>query len=203
MTAKLKIPTLAAVEKHLGEKAIYWAGRCYEIAYRIVECELVEGEPIYGHYLGHVEPGTLFAGRSIIQHGWILLPDGRIMDPTRWVFLGVDPFLYVGEDHQDYDRGGNKMREAFMRPFPAFNEERAVKDFFPPKGLIQICAGMAESMAGFNVWSVEQLSWVANLPYHVLEEYTNPLRVYKALEKVGLIGFVPIDNLIQSGLRTP
>lgn len=96
------LPTLAECEKALGEKAETWVARCYEISYRIVAAGLVDGEAVYGHWLGDVAPRSHFADRghrlAFIPHGWILLKDGRVLDPTRWVFEDVAPYLYIGEE---------------------------------------------------------------------------------------------------------
>jgi hypothetical protein len=99
--APKRLPTLAECEKALGEKAEAWVARCYEISCAIVVAGLVDGEAVYGHWLGDVAPGSHFADRgrlAFIQHGWILLKDGRVLDPTRWVFENVTPYLYVGEE---------------------------------------------------------------------------------------------------------
>lgn len=106
-TAAKALPTLAACEKALGEKAATWVARCYEISFRIVKAGLVKGEAVYGHWLGPVHSKSHFADRGtklpFVQHGWILLEDGRVLDPTRWVFEAKEPYLYVGEPPDDWD----------------------------------------------------------------------------------------------------
>lgn len=95
-----RLPTLAECEKALGEKAETWAGRCYEIASRIVKAGLVDGEAVYGHWIGRVHPRSYFGKRAnlpFVAHGWVLLKDGRVLDPTRWAFEAVEPYLFVGE----------------------------------------------------------------------------------------------------------
>lgn len=47
---------------------------------------------------------------SFIPHGWVLMPDGRIFDPTRWTFEAKSPYLYVGPDRDEYDKGSNQLR---------------------------------------------------------------------------------------------
>jgi hypothetical protein len=97
-----ELPTLAECEKVLGEKAEKWVARCYEISCRIVAAGLVDGVAVYGHWTGDVASGSYFATRSarlpFVNHGWILLKDGRVLDPTRWVFENVAPYLYIGEE---------------------------------------------------------------------------------------------------------
>lgn len=99
------LPTLEECERALGEKAQAWVARCYEISFRIVKAGLVDGEAVYGHWTGPLAKGSYFdrlrRGIPFIPHGWIQLKDGRVLDPTRWVFEDVAPYLYVGEppDH--------------------------------------------------------------------------------------------------------
>jgi hypothetical protein len=103
----LHLPTLAEAEAAIGEPAAQWVSRCYEISYKLVERGLVNGRAVYGHFLGPVAPDTHFYKRSqalpFIAHGWVELEDGRILDPTRWVFEGAQPYLYVGEDNSVAD----------------------------------------------------------------------------------------------------
>lgn len=95
-----RLPTLAECEKAIGERAQAWVARCYEVSCAIVSAKLVDGVAVYGHWLGDVAPGSHFANRAralFVPHGWILLDDSRVLDPTRWVFENVEPYLYVGE----------------------------------------------------------------------------------------------------------
>lgn len=95
----IRIPSLAEAEAAIGEPAARWVSRCYEIAFKLVAAELVPGRAVYGHYLGPVAAGSYFSTRGangFVGHGWISLPDGRVLDPTRWVFEGREPYLYVG-----------------------------------------------------------------------------------------------------------
>lgn len=84
--ARKRLPTLAACERTLGEKAETWKGRCFEIASRLVREGLVSGHAVYGHWRGDVAKGSMFYGNTcgFVQHGWVVLADGRIFDPTRW-----------------------------------------------------------------------------------------------------------------------
>lgn len=104
--APRRLPTLAECEKAIGEKAQAWVARCYEISCAIVKAGLVDGDAVYGHWIGPVSPKSHFArarGLPFVPHGWILLKDGRVLDPTRWVFENVEPYLYVGAPPNDWD----------------------------------------------------------------------------------------------------
>lgn len=104
MKTKVRKPveklTVADVEKAIGVPATRWEGNCYSIATKIVEAGLVGGAAVYGHYTGPISRHGYWKDRvnnSIVRHGWILLKDGRILDPTRWSFEAKDPYLALIE----------------------------------------------------------------------------------------------------------
>ena len=97
----MNLPTIEECEAALGEPAQSWAGRCFEIASRLVEAKLVEGRAVYGLWRGDIHPESIFARRSYTHHGWIVVHDHRrneerVVDPTRWVFEHRRPYLYTG-----------------------------------------------------------------------------------------------------------
>jgi hypothetical protein len=104
----MKIPTLQACEKALGAPASAWVARCYEIACAIVKAKLVPGgEAVYGHWLGPIARTSHFASRASMgftPHGWIYVQDeGLVIDPTRWAFEAVTPYLYSGREPDAWD----------------------------------------------------------------------------------------------------
>lgn len=122
---------LEEAERLVGP-ASKWAGRCYEIACALVKHGLVTGEPLYGHYLGPIAEGSQFGarrGHGFVQHGWVLAPDGKIIDPTRWVFEAVDPYIYMGPNKGLYDEGGNTVRLALEQPCPGYLPPTDPQDF--------------------------------------------------------------------------
>lgn len=150
---RFKDLTIADVEKAIGIPAKEWHGNCFFIATQIVEKKLVKGRAVYGHYRGPVSPTGWWKhriGQAFLRHGWVELPDGMILDPTRWSFEDKPPYIYlhdcVGHDiicktcdmvpeehgqHEDaclmfqpqicdYDAGGEDFRTALMRPPPPY-----------------------------------------------------------------------------------
>lgn len=100
----MKLPTLKRCEKAIGEPAKDWAGRCYEISYKLVKAGIMPkgAEAVYGHWRGDVHRNSMFANRPLpfVQHGWIYVADeGLVIDPTRWVFEARKPYLYSGYEH--------------------------------------------------------------------------------------------------------
>jgi len=206
--ASKKLPTLAQAEAAIGEPASKWVARCYEIACAIVEAKIVPvgSVAVYGHWLGPIAPGTHFYGRAAMafcQHGWVLLPDGRVLDPTRWVFEGAEPYLYVGlPDH--YDEGGNKLREAMNGSPPRWEPDDKQYDFdkrvLPSteawkfiEQLFQLERYFTDDRYQPGMLSRRQLSWLANLSPQKLGEHALP--IYRAICKLDQSALIPIDNM--------
>jgi hypothetical protein len=106
-----QIPTLHEAVIALGSPPETWVGNCYAIAYQLVEAGLVEGRAVYGHYLGPIAKDSFFSEKGLavgfVPHGWVLMGDGRVLDPTRWVFENVEPYIYVGEVGEESDPLGD------------------------------------------------------------------------------------------------
>jgi hypothetical protein len=198
------IPTIAEVESRLKWPVDGWKGQCFGVASQMVAKGLVRGTAVYGHYLGAVNPEGYFGKRtkhSFVQHGWVLMGDGRILDPTRWVFENTEPYIYVAKKNKDYDEGGNELRAAFKRPAPAFDsDEKCVvfkKDVLPtaPWNFIEKLLPLnLEQEPG--TLSISQVYWLANLPYEDLFPYTAV--IYKAIAEVGEEVAIPWDNRMRA-----
>lgn len=204
-TVNLRVPELSECEERIGVPAERWVARCYEIASRIVEAGLVEGRVVYGHWLGPIDPKSVFGSKraaGFCQHGWVILSDGRIFDPTRWVFEGKAPYLYAGpNDH--YDEGGNQLREKFRGPPPVFDpDERQV--VFTPTDLSAPVWAFVEDLLGLlrqfrgpeppepGAVTFRQLHWLATCPPNRLGVHARP--VFEAIARKGCRAFIPIDN---------
>ena len=196
------IPTLKKCEKLLGEPAAKWSGKCYAIAARLVELGAVTGHAVYGHFTGEVHPESCFAERAhhgFIQHGWVILPDGRILDPTRWVFEAKKPYLYVGED-TEYDEGGSRLRGLVHGPPPEYDEDE--KQFSFPRSILRQpawahveCVLRLDYTLGqpLGRLSLGQVRWLANANVEILQPHA--AAVYAALRKLKLQALIPIDNV--------
>lgn len=116
----------------------------------------------------------------------------QIIDPTRWVFEGREPYIYEGRnDH--YDAGGNQFRAATERPFPAYDPDAERSDLavwkfdraahnFVMVELFEGAPGVTNDMA----------FWLANLALPRLGFHARP--IYQAIVESGLRGNIPIDN---------
>jgi len=184
--------TIEILEAKVGLPADQWHGKCAQIADHAAE--LVDGGTnIYGHYLGEKDPDGYWGKRSNIpfeQHGWVLLDDGRILDPTRFSFENKEPYIYLGDSMGEYDEGGNKWRETMLRPCPSpiGGRKHSLKNLSgPEKSALEHV-----TETPFEMITFEQLGWAASLPYNRLGMFVH--FVYTALKKNNLGGFIPLDN---------
>ncbi len=185
-------PHPADLGKAIGISPEDWEGRCYEIADAIVSAGLIEGRAAYGHFTGRVHPQSMFGGMLVVQHGWILRPDGLICDPTRWVFEKRPPYIFIGTD-EDYDEGGNEFRLANLGSFPARGSSGPVFRLDLEKGVVaalrrMVCSEFPEDAE----LSPKQAWWIASLRRYVRGGTARP--VFSALERAGHKAFIPIDN---------
>lgn len=117
--------TLAETAAWAGKSPDLWPGKCTEIADALLRGAHAAGRlegarTVFGHYRGFNHPLGFFgrlAHLSFVQHGWVELADGTVLDPTRWVFENVTPYIYQGPA-ADYDEGGNVDRAEQQRPCP-------------------------------------------------------------------------------------
>ena len=207
--APWRAPTLAEAEGAIGEKADRWVARCFELATKFVRQGLAPkgAVAVYGHWRGPIAPGSHFdhgTGLPFVQHGWVLCPDGSVVDPTRWVFEGVAPYVYVGpSDH--YDEGGNEWREASEGEAPGFDPDEDVieitKAVMPSADVWNFVEKLlnlredAFEVDGYEPGTVTlpQLHWLAHRSPGALGPHA--LAVYKAICKLGHRALIPIDNL--------
>lgn len=180
--------TLTEAETIVGEPADAWKMRCFEIASKLAD--RVGGVAVYGAWDGPISPRSPFKARGLSpNHGWVLLADGTIFDPTRWVFEGLDPYLYEGENDY-YDEGRNRFRSQNLPPYPASTGDTVA---------VPLSDTAEKHLAGLTGERGDrtgpQWMWVANLPYDTLEPHAS--EVYTALAGAGLAAFIPIDNRLR------
>lgn len=201
--------TIRDIEHVLDLPAAGWVGKCYEIACACVEHGLVEGDPAYGHFLGEIEPESAWTkhtgrGPSIItQHGWVVLKDGRIFDPTGWAFVETDePWIIITHpdepEYEWYDEGGNKFREIL-------NVGREPPEWTPGAPEVDIDFGESVSLIRGLLnqppdttapFTRPQLFYLSNLPYQAFGD--SVADVYGALCDAKLGAFIPYDNYVKA-----
>lgn len=212
------ITDINKIAKKIGIPVKQWPGSCYAIACACVDKKVVVGKPRYGHYRGFIHPDSMFASHVKIgwcQHGWVELSDGKIFDPTRWVFECSKPYIYIGENKSEldmdmvlqkqYDIGGSIARAQFRTPPPKFNSEKKTCEFKVSDNLLSLLRAMLDDdqqklladifdrKRTIHTFTVEQLAWLAcanpnDFEHKDVEEF------YRVLESKDLDAFVPLDN---------
>ena len=186
--------TIERLEEHYGSKATFWEGRCYGLA--CAAAELIDGaEAVYGHWLGEVDKRGFWGarkGEALLRHGWVKLPDGRVLDPTRWSFEAVPPYIFLGVDPENYDWGGQHWRRATRPPPPADDSEVEQTTLRLSRGALDQLNGLLGRKPS-STFTNAQVFWLSNAPYEDL--YPHAREFYESLRVRGLIGYVPIDHL--------
>lgn len=193
--------TIQRIQKAINISIEKWAGNCHLISCLIIEKKLIFGEAVYGHWVGPITETSIFAKYRhlpFVRHGWIILKNGEILDPTRWVFEDVKPYIYKGKN-DFYDRGGNIWRENNLRPPPSFKDKNfPINKYFStnklPKLSVEFLAEILcdSSFVKRKTASLSQLFWIANLPPSMLGEYIQT--IYKWLVQIGQGVLIPMDN---------
>ena len=176
------------LEEETGLSVDEWHGKCTLISNAAARLIGDGCHAVYGHYIGDVDPFGFWgerAGNGFIQHGWVLLDNGLVLDPTRWSFEGVEPYIFLGSS-EDYDEGGNVWRQKMAKacpqdpgkelPFEMSEEEKIFVRIF-----------VDTPQVGMN-----HLFWMANLPYDEIGDRVGEL--YSFLDSHDLRGLVPFDN---------
>lgn len=181
------------VADELGFPVHEWPGNCYAVAFQMIEKGLVSGRAAYGHYLGEVKEETLFDGKPIVRHGWIVTDQGQIIDPTRWVFEGCEPYIHCAIDgSKDYDEGGNTFLLKTMRPAPEHDPESPqLKDIKSKDDQIMISLLLTRSTLQTQL-TLPEAHWLATLPLPILEDRAQPL--YALICELDWKAFIPYDN---------
>jgi hypothetical protein len=189
MTMKISVKQ---VEKAIGIPSIAWIGNCYSISYSMVQSGIVEGKAVYGHWTGPISKYNPFYSVSQVgfcRHGWIIKEDGEIVDPTRWVFEGKTPYIYVGKNDY-YDEGGNNLRKSMTEPPPQYSKTEKQFSLNLDKKTLDFVNKLL-GYSGKNL-SMGQLFWLANLSLVDLGEHAKD--IYYALEEKGMAAAIPLDN---------
>lgn len=172
---------------------IMWPGNCFAVASKIVQAGLIQGNAVYGHYLGPVAPGTLFDGKPIIRHGWIKTPDGSLYDPTRFVFEGVPAYIckVPARNIHEYDEGGNLLR--MMQTPPPPEHDASQPQTAVPDEAQDLFSRLLQRPERATSITTDEAVWLANLSTLELMDDAAPL--YSALIAMNCKAYIPFDNL--------
>lgn len=177
------------VAEQIGIPLNRWPGNCFAVAKAMERKGLVRGQAVYGLWLGRVAPGSLFHGNPIIQHGWLKEPDGTVIDPTRFEFEQVAPYIFVGPNNGLYDEGGNTLLRDFETACPAFDAGQRIVHLELPAAAQLWLAGHTRTT---TIVTVDQAFWLGNLSLMTLGDHAESL--YRALIAAGYGEAIPLDN---------
>jgi hypothetical protein len=164
----------------IGIPQSHWSGNCHTVALKIMARFPVKGmRYARGHWRGVT--GGPFKGRPFTGHTWLQLSDGRIVDPTRFVFENVAPYIYIGPKDSSYDEGGIRTK---ARTLPAISE-----------GDLAITESESSSLraqgllTSNNTLSLQGAQWLGHTPLNAPEALAN----FTLLQRLNLKVLVPLD----------
>lgn len=196
--------TIEAIEAAIGLPATQWHGRCYELAWLVAdEHKLIKGHAVYGAWIGRVSKRgywKLRAHFAFIRHGWVLLPGGHILDPTRWSFENKKPYVWLGENDGSYDPCNDHARQAQYanKECPAEYDHKQFFELPLSHGARLFLFKYSDEVLPRPLkkeplcLNFSQLMWVANMPMVDLRPYT--AEVYQAIIDAGQQATIPYDN---------
>lgn len=205
-TKKLIIPPINVIGKMIEmEDTSRWKGNCFCVASKIVDEPILlddDCRAVYGHYLGPISSKSIFANRQhmpFVHHGWIVLSNGDIIDPTRWVFEAKDPYIAYFDSWDDiaveeYDEGGNKWIKTNETPAPKYRKKDRQFPFVinDDEGKSYVIDLLSDDRKEVKEISLDQIFWLANLSLNTLGIYANV--VYTYIKNMGQSCCIPIDN---------
>lgn len=213
-----KPPSMSDCEVAIGIQSHEWPARCHEIAIRLLRALDIPGIDQYGFYYGPIVEGSVFYPSTIARHGWLLLDDKRVFDPTRWAFDSPnEPYIYcVSPDWSmdiEYDFGMNRYKQANLKPPPSVG---AIGGKWEEEIILKLDGVVRDGVrvlfddiplqpvavdSGVIVLTRGQVMWLANYPYHLLGELS--VDVYNSIVDVGMKSAIPIDNYCAAMGTTP
>lgn len=207
---KLIIPPIQVIANMICMSDLTrWVGNCYGVASKIVREQIIDDNcrAVYGHYLGPVSSNSHFSDRMglpFIHHGWIVLSNGDIIDPTRWAFEAKEPYIAHLDSMDDiaveeYDEGGNLWIKTHERPAPKYRKRDRQFPFVinDVEGKSYIIDLLADGRKEEEIEEIclDQIFWLANLSLDTLGIYAGA--VYTYIKNMGQICCIPIDNKIR------
>jgi len=185
--------TIKQVAKALKAPPEKWHGNCYAVA-TAAQKLLKTGTVAYGHYLGPVSKKGYWGSRKghpFIQHGWVVLDDGRVLDPTRWSFMDGKPSIWIGPA-DEYDRGGQQWRSKLRRPPPKDDDHpKRIKLDLSPQAANHLNGLLLRDRPSDEI-NFPQAGWLASGPVSDLGPYVKEF--FEMLVKKGLGAFIPLDT---------
>jgi len=191
-----------SIALEIGTPLEQWPGNCHAIAVAILNRMPIENMRLCrGHYHGRISRRSIYRSGPSQQHSWLVLEDGRILDPTRWAMERPDhPFIYLGEN-DFYDEAGlilNQRTTAaisgslFMigRTKPGAVILDPLSKLDPAQARALFKAADIEISEPFSVHDADRLYSRFSDP---VEHHVDPVAFYAAAQDAGLGSLIPLD----------
>jgi len=152
----LCIPEALASDAQIEED---FKGNCYAAATALAAILGPGARAVYGIWYGEsvVRPGNPFH-----RHGWAEMDD-KIIDPTRWVFEGKEPYYWIGPAESDeYDEGMAELREAVRRPPPEHDDTESQFEMQWSPRVKAFMRGLFDDDRDVTWLSFAEIFWLAN-----------------------------------------
>jgi hypothetical protein len=149
----------------------------------------INARAVYGMWRGYCVEKSM---SSDFRHGWVIIDNKIIIDPTRWVFDGVDPKLFrTTTKNIQYDEGMVRFKNQFRTPFPAKEKNERIIDFNWSSNVLNFFRDITGKDC--SSLSVRQALWCCNIPYTSHGSLLN--EVYLEFQNKGCLSFIPIDYI--------
>ena len=141
--------------------------------------------------------------RLTSRHGWAQYED-TVIDPTRWVFEGDEPYIWVGPieadcdpddaDYYFYDEGARRMENQLVnRPVPPPPQKGEKTCRFKWGGVMDAHFAAVLHTDSARILSRGQLFYLANMDPNVLGREPT-IMLYHELKKRRMLALIPIDT---------
>ena len=172
-----------------------WPGNCHGIACAVKDLVPVEGMRLArGDWIGEVADSSVYRRSGWLQHSWLVAPDGRILDPTRWAIVSPSrPSVYLGVN-DCYDEGGRMMAMSFPPQFPGSHDPYAdlVVDMEP---------GLRDELADLLGMPGAEAARLGDALRYVLKDdpsrVPDAAEVFGVLDRAGRRSVVPVDSWLR------
>ena len=196
---------ITEIAKKIDVPVEQWKGKCFQVAYTIVRKKVIDDDcrAVYGHYLGKISKKSMFSdriGMPFVGHGWILLSNDDIIDPTRWVFENVEPYMayinFYDNIAREYDEGGNEWKKAIAQCAPRYDDSEQCFPLVLDEGTeAYVRELLIDAREEYKDVALNQMFWLANLSLNTLGVFAEA--VYTWIGNMGLDATIPIDNRLK------
>lgn len=104
----LRTPSIHEFEESIGIASDKWHRRCGDVLAYAMKNNLLDGQLKWGYYVGLIHEDSIFCENGLVDkvdHFWLELDDGRVLDPSKWIITCEEPYVHLGDNDGDYVNG--------------------------------------------------------------------------------------------------